>query len=204
MVWDCKTYKSSKASQWGLWVELADISILISNLHFTKVCFLLSFLSTSILYHPSIPVLVLSLFYRQEITFLGTNLSSKSIMWSHIFLIGIFSLAFFSKTLIHLWNYSGPNFFTSSSDLATFSSLSQISHSFTTFFISIIFYFFYFFFFSFFFFLLFLFFLCLFLLLLLPLWFSLLWPPLLSTFIWAPCHYYMQTLFSIYQRMLLL
>ena len=118
------------------WISKYFLSpILISDLYLTKVHFLLSFLPTNILYHPIIPVLVLSLFYRQGITFLGTNSSFKSIMWSHI---SIFSLTFFSKTLINLWNYSSTNFFTFSSNLTAFSLSSQISHSFTTFFISII------------------------------------------------------------------
>ena len=43
--------------------------------------------------------------------------------------MGIHSLAFFLKTWIHLWNLSGTNFFASSSDFATSSSLFQISHS---------------------------------------------------------------------------
>ena len=82
--------------------------------------------------------------------FLGTNSSFNSIAWSHIFLIGIFSLTFFPKTLIHLWNHFGTNLLASSSDFAASSSLFQISHSLATFVIFIVFSLFCFFFFFFF------------------------------------------------------
>ena len=100
------------------------------------------------------------------------------------------------KTLIYLWNFSGTSFFASASDFATFSSSFQISYSSATLFTSIVFYLFCFY----------LFFPCLFLLLLscllfcfflsllLPPWFSLLWSPLLSTFLWTPCHLYLSCL----------
>ena len=45
----------------------------------------------------------------------------------------ILTLCFFPNTQIHLWNFSGTNFFTSSSDF-TSSSLSHIFHPSTTFF----------------------------------------------------------------------
>ena len=69
-------------------------------------------------------------------------------MLFYIFLISILSLAFFPKTLIHLWNYSRTNFFTSSSDFTTSFSSSQIFYSSSILFISIVFLFLCFFFFA--------------------------------------------------------
>ena len=71
------------------------------------------------------------------LSFLNTNTFFISIVWFYTF-IGIFLLCFFSNTQIHLWNFSGTNFFTSSSDFTTSSFLFYISHHSATFFTFII------------------------------------------------------------------
>ena len=63
--------------------------------------------------------------------------------------MGILSDYFFPNTFIHLWNFSGTNFFTSTSDFAASSSSSHISHSSITFLTSTVLPFFCFFFFFF-------------------------------------------------------
>ena len=81
-----------------------------------------------------------SLDNKYTFSFLNTNPSFVSIVWSQGFLVGICSLAFLPNTWIYVWNLSGTNFFASSSNFAaSFSSLFQISHSCTTLFTSIIF-----------------------------------------------------------------
>ena len=83
-----------------------------------------------------------SLDNRYIFSFLGTN-SFFSIVWSHIFLIGILSLTFFLKMWIHSWNLGETNFLASSSKFAASSSSFQISHSSAIFFTSIILFFFF-------------------------------------------------------------
>jgi len=53
----------------------------------------------------------------------------RSIIWSHIFLLNIYPLAFLLKIKIDMWNYSETNFFTFFSNLTAFSFLSQIFYS---------------------------------------------------------------------------
>ena len=62
----------------------------------------------------------------------------RSIIWSHIFLLNIYPLAFLLKIKIDMWNYSETNFFTFFSNLTAFSFLSQIFYSSAIHFISII------------------------------------------------------------------
>ena len=71
--------------------------------------------------------------------FLSMNSFFISIVWFYSFLVGIYSLAFFPKTLIHLWKCSDTNLLATASDFTISSSLSQIFHSSASLFTSIIF-----------------------------------------------------------------
>ena len=82
-----------------------------------------------------------SLDKRYIFSFFGTNSFFTSITWSHIFLVGILLLAFFSKTWIYLWNLRGTSHLASSFNFVAFTSLSQISHSSNTLFTFMIFFF---------------------------------------------------------------
>lgn len=70
--------------------------------------------------------------------FLSINPFFTSIAWSHIFLMYILLLTFFPKTWTYLWNLEGTNLLVSFSNFSA-SLSSQISHCFTTLFISTIF-----------------------------------------------------------------
>ena len=79
-----------------------------------------------------------SLDSRYTFSFFGANFSFILITWFYNFLIGILSLVFLPKTWIYLWNLSGTSYFASFFDFAASSFSSQISHSSTIFFTSII------------------------------------------------------------------